>query len=158
MRGPALFTGYWGEPQQTTDSFGAAGFLMTGDLVVRTEEGFVKVVGRVKDFIIRGGTNIDPVEIEELLRGHPAVRDVAVVGYPDERLGERACACVVLEDGACFSFDEMVDHLEAQGLTRHKFPERYLEVQSIPLSSVGKPLKSELRELISRPPSDISIP
>src|SRR3546814_3655438 len=76
MRGPALFTGYWGEPQQTTDSFGAAGFLMTGDLVVRTEEGFVKVVGRVKDFIIRGGTNIDPVEIEELLRGHPAVRDV----------------------------------------------------------------------------------
>src|SRR3546814_18743987 len=73
---------------------------MTGDLVVRTEEGFVKVVGRVKDFIIRGGTNIDPVEIEELLRGHPAVRDVAVVGYPDERLGERACACVLLGDSS----------------------------------------------------------
>src|SRR3546814_20645184 len=99
MRGPALFTGYWGEPQQTTDSFGAAGFLMTGDLVVRTAEGFVKVVGRVKDFIIRGGTNIDPVEIEELLRGHPAVRDEAVVGYPDDRLGEGACACVVIEAG-----------------------------------------------------------
>src|SRR3546814_20469776 len=120
MRGPALFTGYWGEPQQTTDSFGATGFLMTGDLVVRTEEGFVKVVGRVKAFIIRGGPNINPVEIEELLRGNPAVRDVAVVGYPDERLGERACEGVVLADGAGFSFGSGCETMEEQGLTRKK--------------------------------------
>jgi acyl-CoA synthetase len=84
LRGPALFAGYWGDPAGTAAGFGAAGFLLTGDLAVRTEDGYVKVVGRVRDLIIRGGANIDPVEIEEAVRAHPAVDDVAVVGYPDE--------------------------------------------------------------------------
>lgn len=148
MRGPSMFSGYYGDPEQTAASFGAAGFLMTGDLIVRDERGFVKVVGRVKDFIIRGGMNIDPVEIEDLIRTHPSVRDVAVVGYPDERLGERACACVVLAAGATFSLAAMVEFLLAAGLTKQKLPEYYLEVPEIPLSDVGKPLKAKLRELL----------
>jgi acyl-CoA synthetase (AMP-forming)/AMP-acid ligase II len=149
MRGPAMFTGYYGDPEQTAANFGAAGFLMTGDLIVRDRRGFVKVVGRVRDFIIRGGMNIDPVEIEDLIRSHPSVRDVAVVGYPDERLGERACACVVLNEGAEFSMATMVEFLLTSGLTKQKLPERYVEVAEIPLSDVGKPLKAELRKLIA---------
>lgn len=149
LRGPAMFTGYYGDPELTAAQFGAAGFLMTGDLIVRDSSGYVKVVGRAGDFIIRGGMNIYPVEIEELLRTHPAVADVAVVGYPDARLGERACACVVVADGASFSFEAMAEHLLATGLSKNKLPERYVEVDRIPISEVGKPLKSALRALIA---------
>jgi acyl-CoA synthetase (AMP-forming)/AMP-acid ligase II len=148
MRGPELFLGYYGEPEQSASSFGASGFLMTGDLIVRTEDGYVKVVGRAKDIIIRGGMNIDPVEVENLLRTCDDVQDVAVVGYPDDRLGEKACALVVVNEGCSFSFDRMVAFLEGEGLSKHKLPERYVEIDEIPLSPLGKPLKAELRQRI----------
>jgi non-ribosomal peptide synthetase component E (peptide arylation enzyme) len=89
------------------------------------------------------------MEIEELIRSHPSVRDVAVVGYPDERLGERACACVVMEDGNELSAPAMLEFLLEAGLTKQKLPERWLRVDHIPLSSVGKPLKAELRKLVN---------
>jgi hypothetical protein len=79
---------------------------------------------------------------------HPAVREVAVVGYPDERLGERVCACVAPHPGSELSLAEIVAFLDAKGLSKHKLPEHYLEIDAIPLSDVGKPLKSKLRELL----------
>jgi acyl-CoA synthetase len=148
LRGPSLFVGYFGDHAQTQAAFGPTGFLMTGDVAVRDEDGFLKIVGRAKDFIIRGGLNIDPVEIEELLREHPAVAEAAVVGYADETLGERICACVALRDGHAFSMEDMTTFLLGKGLSRTKVPERLLEVDRIPMSDVGKPLKSKIREML----------
>ncbi|MBW8842952.1 MAG: AMP-binding protein [Sphingomonadales bacterium] len=139
VRGPSLFLGYAeglgaGQERRSRD-----GSFLTGDEIVRDEEGFVTVVGRIKDQIIRGGFNIDPAEIEAALLRHPAVAEVAVVAVPEPKLGEQACAvCRVRQDAAPFMFATMVDHLEREGLSRKKWPEHLLIVEEMAIGATGK--------------------
>lgn len=148
VRGPELFTGY---RNQGLPSFDENGWFHTGDLGFVDDDGLLHVVGRLKDIIIRGGENIAAKEIEDLLLEHPSVAEVAVFGMPDERLGERVCAVVSVRDGAGFTFEEMLGHLD--GIARHKMPER-LVVRDAPLPKTesGKILKDQLRaEVLAQP-------
>jgi len=115
-----------------------------GDLVTIDGEGYLTVVGRKKEIIIRGGINIAPREIEELLVAFPEVERAAVIGLPDERLGGRTCACVVLRPGATLDFTTMCDRLDAQGLALYKRPERLEVVDALPATASGKIQKHEL--------------
>ena len=147
-RSPEVFLGYR-NPSLDEDAFDPEGWFRTGDLGRIDESGYLRVTGRLKDMIIRGGENISVKEIEDLLAEHPSVGDVAVVGIPDALLGERACAFVAVKRGATFTFDEMVAFLEAREIARQKIPER-LELRSrLPKTASGKVLKSELRAGLS---------
>ena len=97
-RGYSVMLGYWNDPEQTAEAIDPAGWMHTGDLATMDEDGYVNIVGRSKDMIIRGGENIYPREIEEFLYTHPAIRDVQVVGVPDERYGEEIAAFVIVRD------------------------------------------------------------
>ncbi|MGO9057189.1 MAG: AMP-binding protein [Candidatus Binataceae bacterium] len=144
-RGISMFIGYFRRPelnQATPDSW-----FDTGDLARMDADGYIRITGRAKDIIIRGGENIPVVEIENLFYRHPAIRQVAVVGVPDPRLGERACAFVVLRDGERFDFAEMIAYLETHQLARQYLPE-YLEViPQMPMTASGKIQKFQLREI-----------
>jgi acyl-CoA synthetase (AMP-forming)/AMP-acid ligase II len=105
-RGYLVMSGYWDEPERTAEAIDSAGWMHTGDLATMDEDGYVRIVGRIKDMIIRGGENVYPREIEEFLYGHPAVADVQVVGVPDERLGEEVMAWVIAREGATVDEDE----------------------------------------------------
>jgi acyl-CoA synthetase (AMP-forming)/AMP-acid ligase II len=144
-RGAENFVGYvdWADNH---DAFDAQGFFRTGDLARMTPEGCLVVTGRKKDLIIRGGENLSPKEVEDVLHGHPAVREAAVVAMPHARLGETGCAFVTLRDGARFSFADMVAALERSGLARQKFPERLEIVESLPYTVAGKIRKNVLRD------------
>jgi acyl-CoA synthetase len=139
VRGPSLFLGYAeglgaGQERMTPD-----GFFLTGDEIVRDERGFVTVVGRIKDQIIRGGFNIDPAEVEAALLRHPAIAEVAVVGVPEPKLGEQACAvCRTRAGTASFVFATMLDHLEREGVSRKKWPEHLLIVEQMAVGATGK--------------------
>jgi len=143
-RSPEMFLGY--RNAALNDCFDADGWFRTGDLGAVDDNGNLRVTGRLKDIIIRGGENISAKEIEDLLAGHPAVAEVAVVGVPDPVLGERACAVVVPRDGATFTFDEMVSYLSSREIATQKLPER-LEIRpSLPRTESGKVQKALLRE------------
>ena len=152
LKGPSLFEGYLGDPDGKPTRMTPDGFFLSGDMGRLTPGGFVKVVGRKKDLIIRGGFNIDPVEIEELLRGLDGVRDVAVIGYPDERFGERACAVLVVQDGVDYDVQGLARHLLAAGLSKEKLPERVVCTTDVPRSPDGKVLKAKLREQVLSQP------
>ncbi len=145
-RGISMFMGYFRRPdlnQPTPD-----GWFDTGDLARMNADGYIRITGRAKDIIIRGGENVPVVEIENLLYRHPAIRQVAVVGMPDERLGERACAFVVLREGCSFDFAEMVRYLEQQKIARQYFPE-FLEIlPEMPMTASGKIQKFQLRRMV----------
>ena len=141
VRGPELFTGY-DDPAATAAAFTDDGWFRTGDLGTLDERGWLTIVGRIKDVIIRGGENIAPAEVEAVLQAHPAVRQTAVVGYPDRRLGERACAFVVV-DGP-FDLAACRAWCEQQGLTRFKWPERVEILDALPLLPAGKPDRAAL--------------
>jgi cyclohexanecarboxylate-CoA ligase len=115
-----------------------------------TPEGCIVITGRKKDLIIRGGENLSPKEIEDVLHTHPAIREAAVVAMPHIRLGETACAFVVLKDGAAFDFTEMTRLFEKSGLARQKYPERLELVGELPHTSAGKVRKNLLRDEIAR--------
>jgi acyl-CoA synthetase len=126
------------------------GWSKTGDLGTIDADGYLRIVGRVKDIIIRGGYNISPGETEELLLSHPAIIHAACVGMPDERLGERMCAFVVLRAGAVAPpLEEVADHLTAGGLAKNKLPERLEVIDELPLGPTGKILKRVLRDIIA---------
>ena len=144
VRGCSNFVGYLKRPE--LDNTDADGWFDTGDLARMDGEGYIRISGRSKDIIIRGGENIPVVEVEGLLFKHPAVAAVAVVGYPDARLGERACAFVVLRDGSALSFDDMLAYLEAQQMARQYIPERLEIVTELPRTPSGKIQKFKLRE------------
>jgi acyl-CoA synthetase (AMP-forming)/AMP-acid ligase II len=148
LKGPSLFEGYLGDPVTKPSRLTPDGFFLSGDMGRITPDGYVKVVGRKKDLIIRGGFNIDPVEVEELLRPLEGVRDVAVVGYPDERFGERACAVLLVQPGVEYQLSRVVDHLLGVGLSKEKLPERLLCVDDLPRSPDGKVLKAKLRDRV----------
>ncbi|MFN2614299.1 MAG: AMP-binding protein [Actinomycetota bacterium] len=135
-RGPGMFEGYVDEP--LTDEWFA-----TGDLGTIDEDGYLHVVGRLKDIIIRGGENISAKELEDLLHEHPSVADVAIVGMTDERLGERVCAVVVPRES--FTFDDMIVFLTARAIAKHKLPERLELRDSLPRTDSGKIRKDALR-------------
>jgi cyclohexanecarboxylate-CoA ligase len=110
------------------------------------QDRFVRVTGRLKDIIIRGGMNISAGEIEDHLVGHPAIADVAVVGMPDERLGEKACAYVVLtEPSAALTLNDITDYLRAQKFATQKLPERLEIISALPMTATGKVQKHVLR-------------
>lgn len=139
VRGPSLFLGYAegmgaGEERMTAD-----GFYLTGDEIVRDEDGFVRVVGRIKDQIIRGGFNIDPAEVEAALLRHPAIADAAVVGVPEPRLGEQACAvCRVRAGMGPIDLAAILEHMAMLGISRKKWPEHLLLIDELAVTPTGK--------------------
>lgn len=147
-RGPEVCVGY-ALDEQNREAFDADGFFYTGDLAVQTPNGCLTITGRKKDIIIRGGENLSPKEIEDVLYGHPAIREAAVVAMPHPRLGETCCAFVTLRDGGIFDFEAMRSTLAASGLAKQKFPERLEIVNSLPHTAAGKIRKNLLRDQIA---------
>jgi non-ribosomal peptide synthetase component E (peptide arylation enzyme) len=139
VRGPALFLGYCdglgaGQERMTSD-----GFYLTGDEIICDNEGFVRVVGRIKDQIIRGGFNIDPAEVETALLRHPAIAEVAVVAVPNRKLGEQACAVCRLRPGfSPINLAAMLEHLAEMGVSRPKWPEHLVLVDRMIILPIGK--------------------
>jgi non-ribosomal peptide synthetase component E (peptide arylation enzyme) len=147
LKGAAVFGGYYRAPHLTERAFDAEGYFCTGDVFEIAGDGrYYHYVGRSKDIIIRGGVNISPEELELLMQGHPAVADVAVVGVPDEVLGERVCACVVARPGQVVILEEIVAFLRGKQIAAFKLPERLDLLEALPRNPVGKVLKQELRE------------
>jgi cyclohexanecarboxylate-CoA ligase len=140
-----LFVGYLKRPAD----YGVDGDLWceTGDNARMDEHGYIRITGRSKDLIIRGGENIPVVEVEGLLHRHPAVEDCAVVGMPDARLGERGCAFVTLRDRDGLDFDSMLDFLGQAGLIKQYWPERLEVLDAFPRTPSGKIQKFKLREM-----------
>jgi len=144
-RGPAMFAGYADEAQ-TRDAITPDGFFRTGDLGLVTADGAIVVTGRKKDLIIRGGENISPKEIEDVLHRHPAIAEAAVISMPHRRLGEGVCAYVVARAGHALDPAAVIAHVAASGLARQKCPERVEIVPSLPKTASGKVRKDLLRE------------
>ena len=143
-RGYNIMKGYYKMPEATAAAIDADGWLHTGDLACRTPEGNFRITGRLKDMIIRGGENIYPKEIEEFIYTHPKVRDVQVIGVPDEQYGEEIMACVILKEGESMTADEMKAYVAAS-MARHKVP-RYVDfVDAFPMNAAGKILKYQMR-------------
>jgi acyl-CoA synthetase (AMP-forming)/AMP-acid ligase II len=144
MRGPQVFVGYLGQEEMYRSLVTEDGFFRTGDLATLDDEGYLHLTGRLKDLIIRGGVNISPVPIEHAIAAHPGVRRVAVVGEPDERLGERICAVIVAQ-GEAPTLDELNDWLREQGVSQRKLPESLVVVDDMPVTAAGKIRKVDLR-------------
>jgi acyl-CoA synthetase (AMP-forming)/AMP-acid ligase II len=147
-RGPEMCVGY-AAPAQNKDAFDPDGYFHTGDLGRLTPEGCLVITGRRKDLIIRGGENISPKEIEDVLYTHPAILEAAVVAMPHPRLGETACAFVTLRQTGAFDFQAMGRVLDSSGLAKQKYPERLEIVDELPYTAAGKIRKNVLREQIA---------
>jgi 3-phosphoshikimate 1-carboxyvinyltransferase len=148
-----LFEGYLNRPELTAAAMTADGFYRTGDLARINAQGCMRITGRVKDVINRGGEKVPVAEIEQLLYAHPAVREAAIVAMPDERLGERACAFVVLQTGAELELDGVRAHLDSHRVSKTYWPERLELVEALPKTPSGKIRKYVLRELAQRIPA-----
>ena len=150
-KGPSHMLGYLGRPQETAELYTPTGFSRSGDLGRMDADGYVRVTGRTKDIVIRGGMNISVREIEDLLLGHAGVRSAAVVGMPDERLGERLCCYVMPSDPtAPPSLDDLKSYLQERGLAVQKAPERLELVAALPMTATGKIQKHLLRQDVAR--------
>jgi 2,3-dihydroxybenzoate-AMP ligase len=145
-RGPYTLRGYYGAAEHNKRAFTPDGFYRSGDLMRQHRSGNYMVEGRKKDLINRGGEKISAEEIENLILSHPAVQNAACVPVPDAQLGERMCACLVLQPGAALSFDELIRFLEGKEMAKIKLPERLLIVDELPLSNFGKVSKKKLSE------------
>ncbi len=141
--------GYYNMPERTAETIDEDGWLHSGDLAVMHENGYIKIVGRVKDMIIRGGENIYPAEIEAFLMRHPKIAEAQVIGLPDEFMGEEVCALIRLKPGHDVTADELIEFCKA-GISRHKVPKFIRLVDAFPLTASGKVKKFELREIIIR--------
>ena len=148
-RGPYTLRGYFGVPEYNARQFTRDGFYRSGDLMRKHPSGNYMVEGRKKDLINRGGEKISAEEIENLILAHPAVMNVACVPYPDPRLGERMCACLVLRPGAKLTLGELTAFLETQEIARHKLPERIEVLPEFPISTFGKVSKKTLVEQLA---------
>ena len=144
MRGPGVFNGYFGQRELYDAHIVGDGFFRTGDLARIDADGYVSITGRQKDLIIRAGVNISPVETENTIAAHPDVKAVAVIGWPDERLGERICAAV--QAGSRLDLDDLVAFCARQGLPRRYWPERLVLVEAFPRTAAGKIRKQQLRD------------
>ncbi|HSP39095.1 MAG TPA: AMP-binding protein [Frankiaceae bacterium] len=144
-RGYSVMLGYWDEPEKTAAAIDAARWMHTGDLATMDEAGYLNIVGRTKDMVIRGGENIYPREIEEFLYGHPSIADVQVIGVPDARFGEELCAWVRRREGASLTEDEVRDYCHGQ-LAHYKVPKYVRFVDEFPMTITGKIQKYKMRE------------
>ncbi len=150
FRGPHAPAGYYRDEELTSTVFDPDGWTTTGDIVKVDDEGCLWILGRAKDMIIRGGQNIYPAEIEGILNDHPKVSSVAIVGYPDKEMGERACAYVIPRAGEEFTFEEMVEFLKQKDLAMFKLPERLESVTEFPtVGDSGKVNKEALKKDIA---------
>ena len=145
VKGPEVFTGYYKTSEEETQNiFTPDGYYRTGDLAKIDGQGYIRITGRIKDVIQRGGETLVPGEMEDLIRKHPSVESAAVVGMPDPKLGERACAYVVTKPGKALRFEEMIAFLKTQGAGVLLFPERLELVDALPMTEIGKIDKKEL--------------
>jgi len=149
VRGPQMMLGYL-NPEHEEGSYTGDGFFLMGDLGRLVDGRFLEITGRKKDIIIRKGENISPLEIENAIARHPAVRQNAIIGIADKERGEMVVAFVLPADGRSFTFEDMAEHLKTLGLARQKCPERLHVVSELPVNSVGKIQKSELKALAVR--------
>ncbi|MEU2592110.1 AMP-binding protein [Streptomyces albidoflavus] len=149
-RGYSVMLGYWEEPERTAEAVDPAGWMHTGDLAVLRRDGYVEIVGRIKDMIIRGGENIYPREIEEFLYTHPKIADVQVVGVPDGKYGEEVLACVIPKQNAGPLTLEELRAFCRDRLAHYKVPSRLQLLDAFPMTVSGKVRKIELRERYGR--------
>ena len=145
VRGAQMFKGYYKRPELQT--FDSEGWFDSGDLAYMDEEGYIRIAGRVKDILIRGGENVPVVEIENLLYKHPSVAAVAVVGFPDARLGERGCAFIVPHAGSTIDLAAVQDYLRDAKMAKQFWPERVEVVPELPRTASGKIQKFKLKEI-----------
>lgn len=145
-RGYNVMKGYYKMPEATAQAIDQQGWLHTGDLAVMDEKGYVKITGRIKDMIIRGGENIYPKEIEEFLYTHDAVKDVQVIGVPSKDYGEEIMACIILKNGAALTENEVKEYVKSH-MARHKTPKYVKFMDSFPMTASGKIQKFKLREI-----------
>ncbi|MBV0894713.1 long-chain-fatty-acid--CoA ligase [Microbacterium sp. NC79] len=146
VRGPQVFSGYYGKPEETEAVF-VDGWFRTGDIVRMDEDGFVTVVDRIKELIITGGFNVAPTEVENVLRQYPGIADVAVVGLPSSHSGEEVVAAIVLEPGALIDTEVLRDFGRTI-LTPYKVPRQYFIVEELPKSMIGKVLRRQVKQTI----------
>jgi long-chain acyl-CoA synthetase len=147
VRGPQVFSGYHGKPDETAAVFLDGGWFRTGDIVTMDEDGFLRIVDRIKELIITGGFNVSPTEVEEALRGHESVEDVAVVGIPREGGDEQVVAAVVLAAGAEFDEAALRAHARAD-LGAYKVPRRIVVLDELPTSLIGKVQRRQVRDRV----------
>ncbi|WP_067902423.1 class I adenylate-forming enzyme family protein [Nocardia vaccinii] len=150
VRGPLVSPGYWDDPAANAELFTDDGWMLLGDIVEVDDTDRLRVVGRTADFVIRGGKNVSIVEIEQLVRAHPAVSDVAVVGVPDPIFGERVCAVVVLGNGADLTTETLASWLRAEGVGAEYLPEYVVPVDQLELGPGGKTDRRAARDAASR--------
>ncbi|MCU1396127.1 MAG: AMP-dependent synthetase and ligase [Ilumatobacteraceae bacterium] len=152
VRGPNNVRGYWNKPKETAESF-TDGWFHTGDAARVDAEGYVYVVDRIKDMVLRGGENVYCAEVEAAIFEHPAVLDVAVIGLPDPRLGEEVAAVVTVKDGATLDIDDLRTFLGAK-LAAFKVPSAlFVRTEELPRNATGKVLKKDLRAEYATPAS-----
>jgi fatty-acyl-CoA synthase len=144
-RGYLVMQGYWNEPERTAESIDADGFMHSGDLAVMDEDGYVRIVGRLKEMLIRGGENVYPREVEEFLYKHPKIQDVQIFGVPDQKFGEEVCAWVILKDGQTADDEEIRAFCRGQ-IAHYKVPRYIRFVEALPMTVTGKPQKFKMRE------------
>jgi acyl-CoA synthetase len=149
-RGASLMLGYFGDQEATERAFNAGGWFMTGDLGTLDADGYLRIAGRRKDVIIRGGHNIHPARIEALAMKHASVERAAAVAVPDARLGEKVCIAVVPRAGARIDPDDLLAHLDAAGLSKYDMPEYFLALDRIPLTPSGKIRKRDIADMIAK--------
>jgi long-chain acyl-CoA synthetase len=150
VRGPQVFSGYWKKPEETDAVFVPASddglpWFRTGDIVAIDDDGFVRIVDRIKELIITGGFNVAPSEVEDALKQHPDVADVAVIGLPSSHSGEDVVAAVVLAPGKALD-EEGIRSFARDNLTAYKVPRRVVQVDELPKSLIGKVLRRKVRE------------
>jgi fatty-acyl-CoA synthase len=143
-RGYTVMLGYWEDAERTAEAIDAGRWMHTGDLATMDDAGYLSIVGRTKDMVIRGGENIYPREIEEFLYGHPAVSDVQVVGVPDPRFGEELCAWVRRKEGATVTEEEIREYCRGH-LAHYKVPRYVRFVDEFPMTITGKIQKYKMR-------------
>jgi fatty-acyl-CoA synthase len=148
VRGTGVMKGYYRQPGETSQSFDEDGFFLTGDLGMIDDEGYLHIVGRRKELIIRGGFNVYPREVEDRLHAHPAVLDVAIVGLPHEVLGEQVCACILPVEGAIVTGEEIKEWCR-NTLADYKVPDIVRFFDSFPLTGSGKVRRVELARMVS---------
>jgi fatty-acyl-CoA synthase len=144
-RGYSVMQGYWNDPEKTAETIDAAGWLHSGDIATMDPFGYVRIVGRIKDMIIRGGENVYPREVEEFLYQHPAISEVQVFGIPDKKMGEEVCAWVQLNEGATLSADDIKAFCKDQ-ITHFKIPRHIRFVSEYPMTVTGKIQKFVMRD------------
>ncbi|MAA74273.1 MAG: AMP-binding protein [Salinisphaeraceae bacterium] len=147
-RGYSVMLGYWDDTEKTDEAIDAARWMHTGDIAQMNEEGFVRITGRIKDMVIRGGENLYPREIEEYLYRHPAVADAQVIGVPDERYGEELCAWIQLKSGAQASEEDIRAFCKDE-IAHHKIPRHIRFVSEFPMTITGKVQKYRMREVMA---------